>query len=106
MERNLRRYPLYQGLRSLLFWLPVFFLYFSSVLPVDQVLRLEAIYYMGVVLLEVPSGYFSDRVGRRLTLLIAAGCWVAGCALFTVSDSWWPFVAAQLLLAAGMAQSS
>ena len=52
-------------LRSLLFWLPAFFLYFQSSLPVEQVLELAAIYYLGTVLCEVPSGYLSDRVGRR-----------------------------------------
>lgn len=39
----------------------------------SRVLRLEAIYYIAVVFLEVPSGYFSDRFGRRQTLLIACG---------------------------------
>jgi MFS family permease len=39
----------------------------------SRVLRLEAIYYIAVVILEVPSGYFSDRFGRRQTLLIACG---------------------------------
>jgi MFS family permease len=84
----------------------VFFLYFQSVLPVDRVLLLEAIYYAGVVVLEVPSGYFSDRVGRKPTLLLAAACWGAACAVFALSSSFGAFVAAQLLLAAGMAFNS
>ena len=46
------------------FWYPIFFLYFLARLPLVQVLQLEAIYYAGVVLLEVPSGWFSDRIGR------------------------------------------
>ena len=45
--------------------LPVFFLYFSSHLSLSEVLRLEALYCLAVVVLEAPSGYFSDRVGRR-----------------------------------------
>jgi MFS family permease len=84
----------------------VFFLYFQSVLPVDRVLLLEAIYYAGVVVLEVPSGYFSDRIGRKPTLLVASACWCAACALFALSSSFGAFVAAQLLLAAGMAFNS
>ena len=64
MDRNVRLYPIYQAARSSTFWLPVFFLYFSSKFDVADVLLLEAIYYGAVVALEVPSGYLSDRLGR------------------------------------------
>lgn len=103
MSRNLELYPLYRGLRGLMFWLPVFFLYFQSILDVADVLILEALYYLGVVIAEVPSGYFSDRVGRRVTLLIAMGAWTAACWLFVLTASFLPFAVAQLGLALGMA---
>ncbi len=106
MERNLALYPAYRGLRGLIFWLPIFFLYFSSVLDVADVLLLEAVYYLGVVLVEVPSGYFSDRVGRRTTLLIAMGAWVVAGWVFVLTASFLPFVLAQLGLAIGMAFNS
>lgn len=70
-ERNLKLYPWYAALLHAHFWFPVFFLYFNSKFSLAEVLRLEAIYYAAIVLFEVPSGYFSDVVGRRATLLIA-----------------------------------
>lgn len=106
MERNLTLYPWLHVGRSALFWLPVFVLYFSSLLAPADVLRLEALYYAGVVLLEVPSGYFSDRVGRRITLVIATLAWVAGAALLATSSEFWGLAAGQLLLATGMAFQS
>ena len=106
MERNLRLYPRYRALRDAIFWLPVFFLYFRSVLAADQVLLLEAVYYAAVVLVEVPSGWFSDRVGRKPTLLIAAAAWVLGCALFATTASLPAFLAGQILLALGMGFAS
>lgn len=106
MERNLRLYPLYQGFRSLMFWVPVFFLYFASHLPVDQVLLLDALYYLAVVVLEVPSGYFSDRAGRRVTLIIAMAAWSAGAVVFAATSSFAAFAAAQVLFAIGMAFNS
>ena len=106
MQRNLKLYPLFQACASLHFWLPIFFLYFLSVLSVQEVLILECIYYWGVVVVEVPSGYFSDRVGRRLTLLIAAAAWTGGYLLFALAPSFAMFVVAQLLLAVGMAFKS
>jgi len=106
MERNLRLYPVYQACGSLLFWLPVFFLYLSSRVSLEEVLLLEGIYYLGVVVLEVPSGYFSDRVGRRPTLLISTCGTMLAAVLFAGSSSFWPFALAQILLAVGMAFNS
>ncbi len=106
MERNLRLYPHYQTARSLSLWLPVFFLYFSSRLSVDDVLLLEAIYYVGVVVLEVPSGYLSDRLGRRPTLVFASVAWTAGYLALGLAPTFAVFVVGQLLLAAGMAFNS
>ena len=104
--RNVRLYPFYQTLFHAYFWLPVFFLYFSDRLPLGQVLQLEAIYYVTVVVLEVPSGYFSDVVGRRRTLLLACGALIAAYALFWVGRSFTVFVMAQVCLAAGLAFNS
>ena len=106
MERNLRLYPRYQACRHLMFWLPVFYLYFDSVLPGSQALLLEALYFGGVVVLEVPSGYLSDQVGRRPTLILAMLATLVGCALFVTTSSFWTFALAQLCLAAGMAFNS
>ena len=106
MTRNLQLYPAYATAFAANFWLPVFFLYFQSQLSVAQVLRLEALYYLAVVFLEVPSGYFSDAVGRRVTLMIAATSLVFAHALFFLGDSFYYFAAGQILLAGGMAFNS
>jgi hypothetical protein len=106
LERNVRLYPRYQVLLNCYFWMPVFFLYFSSHMSVGEVLRLEAIYYFTVVVLEVPSGYFSDRLGRRRTLFVAAAALAAAYALFFFGRGFAVFAAAQIMLAAGLAFNS
>lgn len=87
-------------------WIAVFFLYMSSVLPMDQVIQLSAIYYLSVFVLEVPSGYFSDRFGRRTTLLLAALSMIIANSCFIVGDSFAWFAVAQFFLAAGIAMQS
>jgi MFS family permease len=106
VERNVRLYPLYQALFNAYCWMPVFFLYFSEHLPLAQVLQLEAIYYVAVVSLEVPSGYFSDVIGRRPTLLISTSSLVLAYVLFFWGGSFAVFAAAQVCLAAGIAFNS
>ncbi len=106
LERNLRLYPAYQACRNLVFWVPVFFLYFSERLPAAEVLQLEAFYYLSAVVLEVPSGYLSDRMGRRPTLLLAMLGWGGGAALIATSATFWPLALGQAFLAVGMAFNS
>ncbi len=106
VERNLRLYPAYAAAFASHFWLPVFFLYFQSRFSLTDVLRLEAIYYFTVVVMEVPSGYFSDVVGRRITLIIAALSTTLAHALFCLSDAFPLFAMAQVLLAIGIAFNS
>ena len=93
-HRNLRLYLWYSAIYNTFFWLPVFFLFFSSHLTLDQVLKLEAIYYISVVALEVPSGYFSDVIGRKPTLLISSLAFVVACILFFFGASFGMFIAA------------
>lgn len=104
--RNLALYPWYVGGLSVFGWMPVFFLYMASRVSLSEVLLLEAIYYFSVVLLELPSGYFSDRVGRRPTLIIAAGALTASYLGFALSDSFAGLAWAQVALATGLAFNS
>jgi predicted MFS family arabinose efflux permease len=106
LERNVRLYPWYGAFTSAYFWLPTFFLFFNSKVPVEDVLRLEAIYYFSVVLLEVPSGYYSDRFGRRRTLILSSLFFIFSYGLFLLSDSFFALACAQAFLAAGIAFNS
>ena len=106
LTRNLRLYPWYVFAFHSYFWLPIFFLYFLEHMPLAQAIQLSSIYYFAVVLLEIPSGYFSDRFGRRLTLLLAEGALVAAYTTFYFADTFTTFAIAQILLAFGIACNS
>ena len=86
LGRNIRCYPWLQFSSSLLGWLPVFFLYFSQFVSLSEVIQLGAIYYIFVCLFEVPSGYFSDRLGRRLTLMLSALSFISAYCSFLLAS--------------------
>lgn len=76
--------------------MPIFFLYFSSKLSLQDVLLLESIYYVSVVILEVPTGYFSDLIGRRTTLIIGALALVFACSFYLIGDTFISLMIGQL----------
>ncbi|MEH0018495.1 MAG: MFS transporter [Desulfobacter sp.] len=106
MAANIRQYPWYIFFRDCYFWGPAFFLYFSSMMPLAQVLWLEAVYYAGVAVMEVPSGYISDRFGRKITLAVSSVSLAMAYFLFFTGTGFYAFVLAQLLMAAGFAAAS
>ena len=67
---------------------------------------LYAVYDVATTALEVPSGYMSDRLGRRTTLIASGLTGVAGAALLATGDTLLLFGAAQVLIGAAMAFSS
>ncbi len=101
VARNVRLYPAYAAAARFHCNVAVFYLYFAEYLSLERLLQLEAIYYFAYVLLEVPSGYFSDRVGRRITLLISSLGLALSFLLFSVGSTFSIFALAQVLNAIG-----
>ncbi|MBC8202256.1 MAG: MFS transporter [Planctomycetes bacterium] len=106
LRRNLKLYPWYVGLFHAYFWLPVYFLFFNSKLELSEVLYLASIYFASVVVIEVPSGWFSDQFGRRKTLITASVFLCVSYTLFLFANSFEAFAVAQVFLAGGIAFNS
>lgn len=104
MERNLRLIPVHAGLTHAHVWMPVFVLFTRARFDLDGALLLSSVYYLSVVVFEVPSGWASDRLGRVPTLRAAAVAWVAAQSCFLAAGDRLAVVAAgQALLAFGFA---
>lgn len=106
LNKSLKAYSWYAVFTRAYFWTPLFVLYFSTEVTLKQVFLLEAIYYASVFLLEVPSGYFSDHVGRKKTLIISALSFCVSYMLFFIGGSFNVFALAQFFLAIGFAFAS
>jgi len=103
LEINVQLYPYFRLAGDALAWLPIFFLFFSQYLTLAEVVALEAVYYIAVVLAEVPSGYFSDRFGRRRTLIVSCGALIACYLFFLSGQSFLVLAIGQILLAMSLA---
>lgn len=106
MDKNIRLYPYYYAASSFLGWLPVFFLYFNEILSLKDVLLLEAVYYISVVILEIPTGYFSDLIGRRFTLLLGSLFLFAASIFYILGDNFHILAIGQIFFAFHMSLNS
>ena len=106
LQLNIRLYPYFRVASDGMAWITVFFLYMIRHVPLEEVILLSAVYYLSVFLLEVPSGYFSDRVGRRTTLLLSSMALVTSYLCFIFGDDFAWFAVAQFFLAAGISFQS
>lgn len=106
MAGNLRLYPWFKFCQNLVFWQAIWFLFFQSELSAAQAVLLYAVYDVATTALEVPSGYMSDRLGRRKTLLAAAVAGALGASLIAFGDGFAVFALAQVCLGAAAAFAS
>ena len=106
MTRNISVYPWFKFFQSLTFWQATWFLFFESHLSASEAILLYAIYDIATTVFEVPSGYMSDRLGRRLTLIAAGLSAVSAAILFLVGQGFFHFALAHVILGASAAFAS
>lgn len=105
-DRNIRLYPWVAFAQGLVFWQAIWFLYFQDTLSAAEAILLYVVYDISVTILEVPSGYMSDRLGRRITLITSGVCALLGTALLAMGSTFAAFAMAQALIGAATAFSS
>ncbi len=102
LERNV--YLLF-GLKAakwFMLFMPVVVLFFmENGLTVKQIMLAQAAYSLSVAFFELPSGYFSDKLGRRLTLIIGMLLTMAGYVIMGLADGFWWFIAAEITMGLG-----
>lgn len=84
---------------SLLFVIPVISLYWNRYgMDLQDIFLLQAIFAFSVVLLEVPTGYIGDRIGRRKTLVLSCGIAALGWFIYALADCFAWFVVIEVIL--------
>jgi MFS family permease len=106
MNGNIALYPWFKFVQNLTFWQAIWFLLFQNELSAAEAILLYAVYDVATTVMEVPSGYVSDRLGRRRTLIAAAFFGALGAALIAGGSGFAIFAIAQVCLGASAAFSS
>ena len=75
--------------------------YTNNNLDMHQIMVLQAVYSVSIVVLEIPSGYFADVIGRRRTLILGTLLGAIGFAIYSFSYAFLGFLLAELVLGFG-----
>ena len=104
--RNVRLYPWFRFFQGLIFWQAIWFLYFQSALSGAEAILLYAVFDVSATALEVPLGYMSDRIGRRITLILSGISGAVAALMMALGSSFEIFALANILLGAWAALNS
>ncbi len=75
--------------------------YNSSGMNMQEIFILKSIYSIGIVAMEIPSGWMADVWGRKKTLIMGSILGAAGFAVYSLTNSFMWFVVAEIILGVG-----
>ncbi|MXV80417.1 MAG: MFS transporter [Chloroflexi bacterium] len=104
LARNIPVYYLFYGVSGFLIWMPIWVIYLQDFrgMSLTQVGTIESIFWITVVVAEVPTGAVADRWGRRVSLAFAGGIFCLGSVVFAFSSSYVILLAAYVIVALSM----
>jgi MFS family permease len=107
MARDLRLFYLFRLLGTSYLWVPISVLLMQSRgLSFAEIMILGAVYSAVVILVEIPTGVFADRIGRRQSMMLGTLAMVAACLVAYHADSMAWFAVSEALAATSMSLCS
>ena len=102
--RNIPIYYLFQFATGFLIWIPIWIIFLQDErgLSLTQVGLMEAIFWIGMMVFEVPTGAIADRFGRRKSLALGGFMFTAGTIMFVLSNGFIGLAVSYVVLAFSM----
>jgi len=100
---NIRKLYLIRFSRWFLLAMPIVVpFYHSNQMSTQDIMTLQALFSISIVLLEVPTGYFGDVLGRKKSLIIGTAFTFAGYLTYCFAGQFLHFLGAATLLGIGV----
>ena len=104
VKRNLSALYLVKIAKWMNLIMPVIVLFYkSNGLTMQDIFLLQSAYSFTLMILEIPTGYFADKVGRKTSILFGSVLGFSGYMVYSLSFGFWQFVIAEIIL--GVSQS-
>ena len=102
LEGNINKMYLLKAVKWFMIVMPILVLFFEKHgLSLTQIMILQATYSFTVAILEIPSGFFADIYGRRLSLFYGSILTFIGYLIFSFFSGFNEFFIAEILLGIG-----
>lgn len=83
-----------------LFMIPIIILFFQeNGLTLHEAFLLQSVFAFTLMVFEIPTGYLSDRWGRKNTIISGSMFGLIGIIVYALSSGFWSFCVAEILLA-------
>ena len=83
-------------------FMPIVVLFYQeNGLEMKEIFFLQTIYSIAIVILEIPSGYLADVLGRKHTMIIGTIMGFFGFVCYSFSYGFWGFAIAEIILGIG-----
>lgn len=107
MKRNIRIVYALAFFHTFMLIAPVLVPFFESKgLSLSEIFYLQAIFAIVIVILEAPSGYLADKMGRRGVLVIGSVAHGAGYLFLVFADGFWQLAVFEIILGIAMSMMS
>jgi MFS family permease len=90
-EANIWKSYLFQFLLAFQLWWPIWVVYLTDYrgFSLTQVSVLEALFWVVIVIAEVPTGAVADRFGRKTSLVLSAVAFTGAVLVFGLAGNYW-----------------
>jgi len=101
-EMNFKKMYLIRAIRSGMFSIAIIMpFYGQNGLKVSEAMTLQALFAVALMILEVPTGYFADRYGRKKSIIIGSIFSTFGYLAYSMSYGFQAFLVSEIILAVG-----
>ena len=103
MARDLRLFYLFRMLATSYLWVPIFVPFMMSRgLSFRDIMILAGVFSAVVIVVEIPTGAFADRIGRRTSMMTGALIMAASCLIAYQATTFHEFLLSEVLAAVSM----
>lgn len=92
-----------RALRSFMLAIPIIVIFFQeNGLSTSQVFLLQSLFSLAAISMEIPTGYLSDRFGRKQAIIAGGFLATIGFVIYGQSHDFWGFLISEIILGFGV----